>query len=460
MKAIRIQRFKGFEDTGWIKIKPITLLYGYNSSGKSSILNVLQLLKESIENPSNEVPIVFSTKNGLDLGSYQDVVHKHEVDFKKPIIISLKLNIEDKFKQNTFKGIFLNDNVNLDDFDITFSFELAYNQKRRSTLIKGFSILDSQERRILEMTLSTNASNASPILNSDKYDVRGKKWTLGWYNFIPTFRNSEESRNELTLILNALRETIIERLSNLTSIGPVRAIPERTLFLTGDRPLSVGRNGEETFKLLYLDKFQKDSNLDYKLDEHVNEWLKEYNYSFKWVHLNAYLKQFVLVDLRNNIEVSLKDVGFGLSQILPIVIQVYYAKANDTVLIEQPEIHLHARAQADLADLFLKSIQVNSKYPYKKNLLIETHSENLLLRLRRRIAEEFLNNGNKEYYNDLAVYYISNTNGVSSIDEIELSNKGEINFMPEEFKKFFATDFEELMYMNEILMGMKLNERA
>ena len=82
MKAIRIKRFKGFKDSGWLNLKPITLFFGYNSSGKSSILNALLMLKQSLSNYSKEVPFVFSKKNGVDLGGFEDIVYEKKIDHK------------------------------------------------------------------------------------------------------------------------------------------------------------------------------------------------------------------------------------------------------------------------------------------------------------------------------------------------------------------------------------------
>ena len=78
---------------------------------------------------------------------------------------------------------------------------------------------------------------------------------------------------------------------------------------------------------------------------------------------------------------NLKDVGFGLSQVLPVLVQCYAGDASRTIILEQPELHLHPRAQADLGDLLIDALGQGHRF------LIETRSEHLLLRLRRRIAE-------------------------------------------------------------------------
>ena len=98
IEAIRLQRFKGFLDSGWIELKPITLLFGHNSSGKSTILQALLMLKQTLESPAKEIPIILSG-NRVDLGTFYDVAHRHEISDETPIILSLRINIREHFKE-------------------------------------------------------------------------------------------------------------------------------------------------------------------------------------------------------------------------------------------------------------------------------------------------------------------------------------------------------------------------
>jgi predicted ATPase len=137
-----------------------------------------------------------------------------------------------------------------------------------------------------------------------------------------------------------------------------------------------------------------------------------------------------------SLDLDITDVGFGISQILPIIVQGFWSVKNSLTMIEQPEIHLHPKMQADLADLFIditgieKPLYEKNKLELpKKHLLIETHSEYLLKRLRRRISE------GKISANDVAIYFVEpqkNDNISAKIKEIEISEDGTFDW-PHDF---------------------------
>ena len=130
------------------------------------------------------------------------------------------------------------------------------------------------------------------------------------------------------------------------------------------------------------------------------------------------------------------DIGFGVSQVLPVLVQCFYANHGSTVILEQPDIHLHPSAQAGLADLFIAA----KKSPGVQ-ILFESHSEHLLRRLQRRIAEE------KVPQEDVALYFCSsNPDGSSSLSRLEVDQFGNIANWP---KDFFGDQFGEIAAMSE-----------
>jgi predicted ATPase len=437
MKAIRLQRFKGYRDSGWLDLRPpITLLLGANSSGKSALLNALLMLKQSLEEYSSENPFVFNTRRGVDIGSFEDAVFRHEVDIKKPMIFSFEFEIERDYPTI---GLIAEDSIIL-------SISVAYNKKRRINTVIGFDIvLKSNKKCILSMQKKSTAVTAKESFKSDLFEVPDSISTT-WYGFLPAIASSskknEESENkplyEFERLSYAILLRIIKYFEYIVHIGPLRPEPERTYHFTGETPSDVGRDGRDALKMLFLDKYSASS---INLIGDVNRWLEKMGYVLEWDTLKGGMAHLMLKD-KSGIQINLKDVGFGISQLLPVLIQGYAGYAAEypdkqTILMEQPEIHLHPRAQADLGDLFIALAE------QKKSLIVETHSEHLMLRLRRRIAEQRIP---KEM---VGIYFVEWKDGESVISRIELDDYGQMVNVPEGFKTFFSDDFEETMKITE-----------
>ena len=169
-----------------------------------------------------------------------------------------------------------------------------------------------------------------------------------------------------------------------TFLGPFRTPPSRFYSLSGRPNPNVGYHGENVPELLKNNR---------KLANTVNGWLLGLGIPYKLSPrgLGKRMTNYVelrLVDTRRKVqdgerpvEVTLNDVGFGISQILPVVCECVFAE-NKTIFIEQPELHIHPRLQANLADMFAWSIGARGN-----QLVVETHSEHLILRLMRRVRE-------------------------------------------------------------------------
>jgi predicted ATPase len=125
---------------------------------------------------------------------------------------------------------------------------------------------------------------------------------------------------------------------------------------------------------------------------------------------------------KNSPPVLLTDVGFGISQVLPIIVLLYYVPENSTVIFEQPEIHLHPLAQSAVADLFINVWERRGV-----QIVFESHSEHLLLRMQRRIAEEALND------EDVIMHSASSNGRGSKLEELLIDELGQISNWPAHF---------------------------
>jgi predicted ATPase len=147
----------------------------------------------------------------------------------------------------------------------------------------------------------------------------------------------------------------------------------------------------------------------------------------------------------NSANVLITDVGFGVSQILPVITICYYVPEGSTILMEQPEIHLHPSVQAGLADVFIDAVKTR-----KIQIILESHSEYLLKRLQRRIAEEQITSA------AAALYFCDMTNGGSKMTELNLDLFGNITNWPD---GFFGDDFGEMAAMTQAVMQRQKMEQ-
>jgi predicted ATPase len=146
---------------------------------------------------------------------------------------------------------------------------------------------------------------------------------------------------------------------------------------------------------------------------------------------------------RHGSEALLTDVGFGISQFLPILVLLYYVPENSIVILEQPEIHLHPHVQSGLGDVLINVARARNL-----QVIVESHSEHLLRRIQRRIAEGEVSP------DDAALYFCEIANGESRLTALELDLYGHIRNWP---KDFFGDEFGEIAAIQEAGLQRRLS---
>ena len=132
--------------------------------------------------------------------------------------------------------------------------------------------------------------------------------------------------------------------------------------------------------------------------------------------------EFLVRKYKGGPEVRLTDVGFGVSQVLPVLVLCYYVPEGSILILEQPEAHLHPKVQSELADLLIEVVKNR-----KLQIILESHSEHLILRLMRRIAEEQIS------ADDTAFYFCEMNEGTSEIERLNVDDYGNITNWPQNF---------------------------
>ena len=141
----------------------------------------------------------------------------------------------------------------------------------------------------------------------------------------------------------------------------------------------------------------------------------------------------------------LTDVGFGVSQVLPVLVLLYYVPRGSIVLMEQPEIHLHPSVQSDLADVMLAVAKWR-----RVQIVVESHSEHLLRRFQRRAAEGKISSS------DLKLYFVSNQNGEAQLNDLKLNRWGQIENWPEHF---FGDEMGEIAAIGKASLQRRIDSK-
>jgi len=440
-KHLRIQNFKGWKDTGTIHMAPIALFFGANSSGKSSIGQFLMMLKQTIESPDRKAVFYPGGRNSaVQLGSYQEMVfHRdpsHKITFEYRWSLRDKLEIEDPVSKQSFVGN-----------DLAFYAEVGVKdtgQEARAGYMPGLNHLKYELREDNEITLSITMDRKANTKSDYKvatteYNLkreRGRVWPLGppirFYGF-PHEVAAYYQNADFVQALNLRHETLFGSLSYL---GPLRTRTERLYSWSGNEPESVGYEGENAIAAILSAQSRKIS-LGYKqrtmpFQEIIASALKKMGLIEAFdVNSISKKRQEYEVKVRtkgSQDSVDLPDVGFGISQVLPVLVQCFYAPPGSIIIMEQPEIHLHPRAQSALADVMIDVINSReSSHNRNIRLVIETHSEHFLRRLQRRIAEGTLDR------DKVSVYFANVTNTPPTLDPLDIDIFGDIRNWPDDF---------------------------
>jgi AAA15 family ATPase/GTPase len=515
----QITNFKSFSGPVNIPIKPITLIFGPNSSGKSSIFQSLLMLKQTFEEGRGEV---LKTRGDLiDLGSFKEFISgqnlnrsfSFKMSLKKPsrffplpkarelgglspspdifndlersinfekIAISKTYTADRSSNCNTFISkieLFLGDKQILSyhrkglkkDFSIEYNYNHDYwprywetfdKDKRELTIRRkgdmqykdnidvifkqyisfcnNFAIKKPQELSGLINSINklvgfkkalavykrafTSIEDLKCFLQGDESQAFGLYGSRGiepilMENF--PFLYSGQQRDP-SFFREVTEELMEEYLSNIVYIGPLRDFPQR-YYMLDKLPAGFGSDfwTDEKFRskqaLLKINKEIKKYGLDYEFRPSI---IKNDNLN---IMIGGHIQ---FVNKKSRVAINLKDMGFGYSQILPIIIQGLLSQEK-TILVEQPEIHLHPALQAEIGDLFIEAALGKQKNTF----LVETHSEHLILRILRRIREtasgELPTGAQPITPDQLAVLYVQQGKNGAEVINIPVTEDGD-----------------------------------
>lgn len=449
LRKLRIQNFKGWKDTGDIRMAPLTIFFGANSSGKSSIGQFLMMLKQTVESPDRKIVIYSGGKNtAVYIGSFNEFVYSRDTSN----------SLEFEYTWETEKPLKAPDTIpdkRIESSVLTFKSAIKQASNQNSPYVDSFEYSfetnNSSEVRSIGMQkasdkLQYKLTTCGIGVNRNKGRAWPIKPPIRFYGF-PDEVVAYHQNAEFVKEYNLAQETLFKSIQYL---GPLRSKADRLYTWAGVEPENVGYAGESTIPALLAAKgrkinFGKKKNL-LSFQEVIASKLTDMGLieSFEVSQVSDLRQEYEVRILSNGsqLSVDLPDVGFGISQVLPVIVQLFYAQQNSIIIMEQPEIHLHPKAQAALADVMIDALNSREKGSDRNiQLIVETHSEHFLRRLQRRIAE-----GDKITTKDVSTYFANTGNTPSTLDELSIDEYGSILNWPE---NFFGDDVEDIIAQTE-----------
>ena len=438
LRKVEVNNFKSWQKLD-LDLAPITGLFGPNSSGKSSLLQFLLMLKQTKELVDRSLTLSFgSDKTYTNLGSFHDVIFQHnddlELDWNMRWSLAEELTIFDTSSPS---------NVLFNDSEMSVSASVGLRNKRLETRQLAYEFggqtfsLTRRESKPSSYSLKTAGRNEAFQFRR----TQGRAWDIpGGPIKSYAFPDQAQTYYQNTSLLSEFEIGYESLIDSIYYLGPLRDYPRREYTWSGARPADVGQRGERVVDALLAAKSSGEQRHLGKhrkymeFDEFIAHWLKEMGLidSFSVSELAEHSNIYKLQVRKDRLapDVLITDVGFGVSQVLPVLVLLYYVPKGSIVLLEQPEIHLHPAVQSALADLIINAVETRGI-----QVVVESHSEHLLRRLQRRVAEEKIGS------EDVALYFCSTGRGQSRMTALALNLFGHIENWPD---KFFGDEFGEI----------------
>lgn len=390
---IAVKGFKSIAEECAIDIRPLTILAGANSSGKSSIMQPLLMLKQTLEAPYDPGPLLIDGPN---------------VKFTEAEQFLSKLNSE--IRTDRFQ-------IQIKTRDTSFSHEVT------TTFRKGESRIE-----IVEMTTEAKSENDKlsyffpkrftlfPEMSPEEIKSLADQHLIpGYFNAVKCSRcflhlESQDGHSSANNTFN-----VESNIFNTIHLPGLRGNPERTY-----KPTSTGPRYPGTFE-------HYAANVIHEWQDEKNKCLKAVAAALRVLNLAGQVGTDKIGDARIELQVgrlpqgdfdetdrvSIADVGLGVSQVLPVLVALKVARSGQLVYLEQPELHLHPNAQVVLARVLA--------YAAKRGVRVvaETHSSLLLLGIQTLVAEGKLSPDLVKLH-----WFSRNEEGITKVDSVDLDEAG------------------------------------
>ncbi len=420
ISQMKLKNFRCFKDLQTIRLAPLTLLMGENSTGKTSLMAMLRILMNTVHGRKpdfNEEP--------YDLGTLNEIIH-HQ-------------NSKNQALSEFEAGLAFTDNKDTMNIDITFG-------KEDSKSIHPFSIKEKLSHQVKDVWIESDIRSKKL-----KFSTPNRTWksttNRGLFEFsgflhrriVPPDLNwgrkklSDIDSKHLKSIISIAQKFLERHHSDPYASAPVRSKPKRTY-----NPTQLIQDSEGANIPMYLAEIALQDPEIWKSLKKKLEAFGQNAGLFDEISIKRFEKTGsgpfqIQVKHTKGPKRNLIDVGYGVSQVLPVIAELLLLMDNSPSisLLQQPEVHLHPSAQAALGSLFCQ-IASNKK----AQMLIETHSDHLMDRIRMDIRDK----KTKLKPEDISILFFERKNMEVNIHSIKIDQNGNVLNTPESYRQFFMNE--------------------
>lgn len=475
--SITIENFKGIGDAVTIPIRPITLLFGKNSAGKSTVLQALRYwfdiwnrltelmnerITERITKPERITELMtelmaelstikMSGGRTIDFRDFPSLVHRHELDRKIRIRIEYTSTIGDNDTQIYSWNEVVTGWKEGDTYVESILWGSGRNSEEICCILSGATpddvLVGPNGKKLIrrenflenfpfEIYVTTNPTKSFKVFleNMLSGPQESKKPDLPFLPLMPLFlglaiaavavrklaHTQQESKKRIGKLLRSLQES--KKLDAIRHLGPFREVPPDDYKIPQTLDESPWEKGFGAWDVL-----ARDPEAVKKTNHYMQDVLK-LGYSIN----QSPDGEFYLHD-DNNIDIGLSDVGVGISQVIPVLVGALDSQNLDIFAVEQPELHVHPAVQVALGDVFIDGIKNGNR-----TMLIETHSEHLLLRLLRRVRETNVRNSKKYEWRQSSMPPLHREMSEASIRDAENQDSKDHQLTPDDLAVIYV----------------------
>jgi hypothetical protein len=408
LRSLSFTNYRCFRNRQHLDIRPVTVVLGKNNSGKSAFTRAAIVLHTGFPGGGGETiatPLDLDKLGTDSVATFTDLVHRHD----RNGAIEVALTFDDPRLRSIDARI---QNIDSDHLQAVASLRLVMSHGTWELARQGSG-------NVYQQKWTANDGGTRQVTGP-----------LDFHGMVPRYLPREILAREGGF---DLAQHCAAAFGRIRYISPFREVLRREHYLPIGVPQSVGERGQDFAAVLAHDQVRGDGRIRQYVNEMMQDVLPEW--TLDEIPDGRLFNTVLRSRSDERLVVNIADAGSGVAQILPMLVQQALDRASGrhepiVYVVEEPELHLHPAAHAQLADHYLKAAKLTGN-----RFLIETHSEALLLRLRRRIAE------GSSLPGDVAVYFVHHDGGEATAEHIAIDEDGQLSSWPE---GVFTEDFEEV----------------